>query len=281
MWARRRLLIVTCVSIVVGLIAVVTGVQRAGDEDEAVQVHTGTPSTLVPTTIAPTTSTSSTATSSSSTTSTTRPRPTTTTVRPTTTTTVTTPPAGSALREGQSGAEVAELQRRLAALGYWLGSVDGVYGQSTTHAVVAFQKASSLSPDGVAGQATLERLATAARLQARSASGRAIEVDLGRQLLLVVLDGRVEQVMDASTGKVAGTTPTGHFAVYYEVDGYDPGPLGVLYRPKYFIRGVAVHGYPSVPATPASHGCVRVTNAAMDWLWASGVMVMGTPVWVY
>jgi hypothetical protein len=67
--------------------------------------------------------------------------------------------------------------------------------------------------------------------------------------------------------------------VYYEVDEYDPGPLGVLYRPKYFIRGVAVHGYPNVPAVPASHGCVRVTNAAMDWLWASGVMAMGTPVW--
>lgn len=281
MWARRRPLIVACLSVVVGLVALVAGVLLDNDVDKAVQVHTGPPSTLAPTTNAPTTATSSTTTSSSSTTSTTRPRPTTTTMRPTTTTLAITVPAGTALREGQSGPEVADLQRRLVSLGYWLGAVDGAYGPSTTHAVVAFQKASSLPPDGVAGQATLDRLADAKRLQARSASGRVIEVDLERQLLLVVLDGRVEHVMDASTGEVAGTTPAGRFAVYYEVDGYDPGPLGVLYRPKYFTRGVAVHGYPNVPATPASHGCVRVTNGAMDWLWASGVMVMGTPVWVY
>lgn len=281
MLARRRPLIFACLSVVVGLVALVAGLLLDDDDDDAVQVHTGTPFTLAPTTNAPTTSTPSTTTSSSSTTSTTHPRPTTTTVRPTTTTTATMAPTGNALREGQSGPEVADLQRRLVALGYWLGAVDGVYGSSTTHAVVAFQKASALQRDGVAGQATIDRLATAVRLQARSASGRVIEVDLERQLLLVVLDGRVEQVMDASTGAVAGTTPAGRFAVYYEVDGYDPGPLGVLYRPKYFIRGVAVHGYPNVPTTPASHGCVRVTNAAMDWLWASGVMVMETPVWVY
>ena len=277
MWARRRRLIVACLSVVVGLVALVAGVLLDADGDDAVRVHTGTPSTLAPTT----TITSSTTTSSSSTTPTTRPRSTTTTVHPTTTSTVATPPAGNALREGQSGPEVADLQRRLAALGYWLDAIDGAYGPSTTHAVVAFQKASGLARDGVAGQATLDRLEDAGRLQARSASGRVVEVDLERQLLLVVLDGRVDQVMDASTGEIAGTTPAGRFAVYYEVDGYDPGPLGVLYRPKYFIRGVAVHGYPNVPATPASHGCVRVTNGAMDWLWASGVMVMGTPVWVY
>jgi lipoprotein-anchoring transpeptidase ErfK/SrfK len=32
----------------------------------------------------------------------------------------------------------------------------------------------------------------------------------------------------------------------------------VLYFPSYFLRGFAVHGYPSVPAYPASHGCVRI-----------------------
>jgi lipoprotein-anchoring transpeptidase ErfK/SrfK len=26
----------------------------------------------------------------------------------------------------------------------------------------------------------------------------------------------------------------------------------------YFLCGFAIHGYPSVPAYPASHGCVRV-----------------------
>jgi len=69
--------------------------------------------------------------------------------------------------------------------------------------------------------------------------------------------------------------------VFRQVDGYDRSPLGVLYRPKYFYEGVAVHGYPSVPAYPASHGCVRVTDQAIDWLWSSGAMPIGTAVWVY
>jgi lipoprotein-anchoring transpeptidase ErfK/SrfK len=55
----------------------------------------------------------------------------------------------------------------------------------------------------------------------------------------------------------------------------------VLYRPKYFTGGVAVHGFPDVPPYAASHGCVRVTNAAMDWLWATGRTPIGRPVWVY
>ncbi|MDQ1359513.1 MAG: hypothetical protein QOJ52_2392 [Acidimicrobiaceae bacterium] len=40
--------------------------------------------------------------------------------------------------------------------------------------------------------------------------------------------------------------------------GVDPGPLGVLYDPMYINGGIAIHGAPSVPATPASHGCARI-----------------------
>jgi lipoprotein-anchoring transpeptidase ErfK/SrfK len=36
-----------------------------------------------------------------------------------------------------------------------------------------------------------------------------------------------------------------------------------------------------VPSYPASHGCIRVTNASMDWLWSSGAMPIGTDVWIY
>ena len=32
-------------------------------------------------------------------------------------------------------------------------------------------------------------------------------------------------------------------AIARQVDGYDQGPLGTLYRPRYFYGGVAVHGY--------------------------------------
>ena len=66
-----------------------------------------------------------------------------------------------------------------------------------------------------------------------------------------------------------------------EIDGYRHAPLGTLYRPKYFYHGIAFHGYPSVPPEPASHGCVRVTNAAMDWLWEHDRAPIGRTVRVY
>jgi lipoprotein-anchoring transpeptidase ErfK/SrfK len=43
----------------------------------------------------------------------------------------------------------------------------------------------------------------------------------------------------------------------------------VLWYPMYFLRGFAIHGYPSVPAYPASHGCVRVP------MWIAPVLYAG------
>ena len=51
--------------------------------------------------------------------------------------------------------------------------------------------------------------------------------------------------------------------------GYDPSPLGVLLNPMYFVGGYAIHGNPSVPPYPASHGCVRVPNFVIYRLFGS------------
>jgi lipoprotein-anchoring transpeptidase ErfK/SrfK len=185
------------------------------------------------------------------------------------------------LRSGVSGSDVLALQQRLVDLGYWLGTPDGRYGASTEHAVTAFQKVTGLDRDGVAGPATLQAIQHASRPRPRAGTGSAIEVDLSRQVVILVVDGHTEWVLDTSTGRVAGTTPTGHFTIFRQVDGYDVAPLGVLYRPKYFVGGVAMHGFPQVPPYPASHGCVRLTNEAMDWLWSTGRTPTGRTVWVY
>jgi lipoprotein-anchoring transpeptidase ErfK/SrfK len=49
--------------------------------------------------------------------------------------------------------------------------------------------------------------------------------------------------------------------------------------PVYFYRGYAVHGMTSVPAYPASHGCVRITVPSMDRMWSS--LRVGMPVGIY
>jgi peptidoglycan hydrolase-like protein with peptidoglycan-binding domain len=91
---------------------------------------------------------------------TTPPTTTTGTTTPTTTTTpkptVTAPTV--ALKPGDTGAQVKNLQRSLASLGYPPGKIDGVYGPKTTDAVKSFQKAEGLVEDGVVGPKTLAAL---------------------------------------------------------------------------------------------------------------------------
>lgn len=231
-------------------------------------------------TVAPTTSTTALPTTTTS-----------TTLAPTTTTTAPAAADGT-LESGERGTEVGALQARLSDLGFWLGTADSTYGQLTRQAVMAFQKAQGLGRDGVAGPATLAALDTATRLTPRDPNGSHIEIDLDRQILLVVQDGQVRWVLNTSTGNgeayaapgggtAVATTPRGSFSVEREIDGLREAPLGTLYRPKYFHGGIAIHGAGQIPAHPASHGCARVTNSAMDLLWSSGATTLGTPVVVY
>jgi peptidoglycan hydrolase-like protein with peptidoglycan-binding domain len=217
--------------------------------------------------------------------------PTTTTVPPTTTTAPPDPAADGTLELGESGPAVLALQQRLVDLGYWIGSADGNYGQLTRQAVMAFQKAEGLGRDGVAGPITQGRLAGAQR-QASRAGGTGLEIDLERQILMIVQGGQVQWVLNTSTGNnetytsstggsAVAATPPGSYTIRREIDGVREAPLGTLYRPKYFNGGIAIHGSGSIPAHPASHGCARVTNSAMDMLWSSGVATIGTPVTVY
>ena len=62
------------------------------------------------------------------------------------------------LRQGATGGEVKELQRRLKNWGYYSGAVDGIYGKGTVEAVKKFQKKNGLTADGVAGIATYRAL---------------------------------------------------------------------------------------------------------------------------
>jgi N-acetylmuramoyl-L-alanine amidase len=186
---------------------------------------------------------------------------------------------------------VLAAQQRLAELGYWVGTPDGSYGPQTEQAVLALQKAAGLARDGVLGPRTRSALTAGALPRPRTTSGSAIEIDLGRQLVLVVTGGRLRFVLSTSTGSgqqytsqgvtSVATTPRGRFAIFRQVDAMDIAPLGELWRPKYFTGGYALHGSTSIPAYPASHGCARISNAAIDMLWSGGLAPIGRPVWVY
>lgn len=199
-------------------------------------------------------------------------------------------PGDSLLRPGDRGPDVRAVQEQLAGQRYWLGPVDGIYGDLTRQAVLAFQKVNGLSRDGIVGPETRGALAQPRAPQARSASGLVVEVNEAQQVLLVVRDGRVLHTFNTSTGtedhywhggaRYLADTPNGQFTISRQIDGWRTSQLGRLYRPKYFHPdGIAIHGYTEVPAYPASHGCVRVSLAAMDFLWPR--LPIGAEVRVY
>ncbi|MDZ5443513.1 L,D-transpeptidase family protein [Micromonospora sp. 4G57] len=184
------------------------------------------------------------------------------------------------LRQGSRGTAVVNLQRRLAALHYDVGSADGIFGPSTHHAVVAFQKVNSLTRDGIVGPRTWAALGHPVVPKPKyTHSGYSLEANLTRQVLYLARGGSVVRILDASSGKSSTPTPTGNYTIQRRIDGWRQSDLGLLWRPNYFYRGYAVHGATSVPNYPASHGCVRVPIPAMNRLWS--VIGVGVPVHVY
>lgn len=59
---------------------------------------------------------------------------------------------------GSRGDEVRRIQQKLKSMGYYTGSVDGIYGSQTQNAVRKFQRDNGLTVDGIAGPKTLSYL---------------------------------------------------------------------------------------------------------------------------
>jgi N-acetylmuramoyl-L-alanine amidase len=175
------------------------------------------------------------------------------------------------LRMGSHGPAVLALKQRLRELRFALPSVDAGFGFATYEAVLAFQKVHGMPRTGQVGPGFWLRLWSASIPRPRVPSGDYIEIDKSRQVLMEVRSGRVDRVIHISTG-ATGNTPVGTWRVYREVLGWD----WVLYHPMYFLRGFAIHGYPSVPPWPASHGCVRVPlwlAASLRERWGRGSVI--------
>ncbi|HEU0174635.1 MAG TPA: L,D-transpeptidase, partial [Blastocatellia bacterium] len=165
--------------------------------------------------------------------------------------------------------DISEARELLDQLGYWV-NVD-VTGNdvSLRHALIAFQKIEGRERIGVLTIDELEALRVARRPQALETGYPHIEVDLHQQVLFVVdVTGVPLRILPISSGSGEffteggvtrqAVTPTGRFKVYRKIEGWRKSPLGLLYYPNYIYDGIAIHGNPSVPARPVSHGCIRI-----------------------
>jgi hypothetical protein len=168
-------------------------------------------------------------------------------------------PPSSSLKK----AEMNQAEARLSEMGYGTGR----------NALIAFQKWEGRKVTGRLSREDFDAIMSAAAPQAKDAGYRHVEVDLDRQVLLLTdAEGVVKRVLPVSTGSdkhysqngMSGRayTPRGRFRIYSKLAGWRKSPLGLLYYPNYFSDGLAIHGNPSVPQDPQSHGCIRIPMSA-------------------
>ena len=91
---------------------------------------------------------------------------------------------------GSRGDEVRQIQKKLKELGFYSGSVDGIYGAATKQAIIAFQKNCGITADGVAGQKTLLYLGLSDSSSA--SSGKYSQNDIELLAKLIAAEARGE-----------------------------------------------------------------------------------------
>jgi N-acetylmuramoyl-L-alanine amidase len=188
--------------------------------------------------------------------------------------------AGRTLSVGSAGPDVVALRSRLAELHVHVPAASTTFGSELYDSVVAFQKGRGLERTGTVDEATWRALSQDVVPASRyRGTGTHIEVSKGRQILMIVRDGETAWYLPVSSG-AGGITPVGNFQILWKALATTTwlGPA-ILYRTMTFDTHYAIHGFPSVPTYPASHGCVRVPIWLADWLYQQSPV--GERVYVY
>jgi L,D-transpeptidase catalytic domain/Putative peptidoglycan binding domain len=179
--------------------------------------------------------------------------------------------------QGDRGTKVLILQRGLYRLGFSV-PVTGYYDWLTANAVNAFRKTNGMGRDGYAKKSIYAKVlrGEGAYKLRYPKSGKHVEFDWSRQVLVLADKGKPFRVYHTSSGTPATPTVFGTYRFYLQTPGTNS--KGMVHS-SYFIRGYAIHGYASVPNYPASHGCLRVPipNAASIFGWID----IGDPIYLY
>lgn len=177
-------------------------------------------------------------------------------------------PTAQAAPAAPAAPTMQQVEQKLAALKYDVGPADGQTDDQTVSAIMAFQKTYGLErTGGLTNAVTAQIMATQGDPAPIAPNGEPnrIEISLGRQVLFLWQNGALTKILPVASGKSETPTPTGTFRIYRRISGWRTSSLGRLYNPQYFVGGYAVHGSTSVPAEPASAGCVRIPMSAAEW----------------
>jgi len=200
-----------------------------------------------------------------------------------------------ALSQGDRGWSVRFLQSTLQEKKLYRGAIDGVFDREVAIAVATFHKVTGpaySNPRTAVEQwkanPPSEEMTVAdwAALlsfdpqppRVRNGQPDRVEVDIGHQVLYLILGDEVDAIVHVSTGYDPGDTPRtthlpngGYFWYKHPYNGWSPKPgAWSIYKFWAYKAGseynYGVHGYRSVPYWPASHGCIRVEVWEADYL---------------
>jgi hypothetical protein len=160
-------------------------------------------------------------------------------------------------------------ERTLRQQGYAIprGAVDGYRDRFSVWAIYAFEKvAPGLTANGYFGNDEWQVMLRNPRMRVRRPDLPAhhVEINLERQLILIVQKGKVRNAIHTSTGKASTPTVRGTFTVY-EKRPYRQ--TNHMYYSIFFYGGYAMHGYPEIPLYPASHGCARTYDGNQNFIY--------------
>lgn len=211
-------------------------------------------------------------------------------------------PGPALLASGASGDRVRGLQARLKEIAWLYGDVTGVYDAATVEAVKGFQAKREIPVTGEVDQRTMDRLEAMTSaptheamfniepepgaLDPRCRTGRVLCIDKTSRTLRWVVDGHVQQTLDARFGSTLNDTPTreGLFSVtLMDADHVSRLYGSAMPYSMFFSGGQAVHyssDFAAVGYNGASHGCVNIRDyGGIQWLYSQ--VRLGDKVVVY
>ncbi len=170
-----------------------------------------------------------------------------------------------------TGLDVLEAQQRLEELGYPIGDPPGVYGTSTTAAVMKFQKTHRLLPSGKVEPLTWHALGAgtepAAAPSPKAPEGTiSLVLDIDKRTLTILADGKVFKTYPIAVGTKDTPSPIGEWKIVHK--GYDwGGGFGTRWLGLNVPWGIyGIHGTnkPWSIGRSASHGCFRMHNRHVE-----------------
>lgn len=181
------------------------------------------------------------------------------------------------LGPGAKGDAVKTFNGLLARLGY-VNDQGSSYDSATARAVLAFHKVNNEARKESSSSGMFKQLAKGKGGYDLKypGSGKHVEADLSRQVMVLAKGDEVDEIYHISTGAAVTPTILGSFNFYRKEPGTNSHGM---VNSVYFIRGYATHGYASVPDYPASHGCLR--NPIPDSLHIYNWIDIGDPIHVY